>query len=67
MAEFFASEFFVMGGHAGFIWPAYGAGLIILGGFWYTSLRALRAREREIAELEKAAPHRQRANEEETA
>jgi heme exporter protein D len=61
------ADFFAMGGHAGFIWSAYGAGLIVLGGFWYTSLRALRAREREIVELEKSAPHRRRANEEEQA
>ena len=61
------AEFLAMGGYAGFIWPAYGAGLIILGGFWYASQRGLRAQEREIAELEKAAPRRRRATEEESA
>ncbi len=61
------AEFLAMGGYAGFIWPAYGAGLIILGGFWYASLRSLRTQEREIAELEKAAPRRRRAAEEEPA
>ena len=62
MTEFFASDFFAMGGHASFIWPAYGAGLLILGGFWIASIRGLRAREREIAALEAATPRRGRSS-----
>ena len=60
------TEFFLMGGHGSFIWPAYAAGLIVLGGFWVASIRALRAREREIAALEAAAPRRSLRNGEAT-
>ena len=56
------TEFFQMGGHGSFIWPAYAAGVIVLGGFWISSLRGLRAKEREIAALESAAPRRSRGN-----
>lgn len=58
------TDFFLMGGHASFIWPAYAAGLIVLGGFWIASIRGLRAKEREIAALEAAAPRRGRNSKE---
>jgi len=58
MTEFLASDFLAMGGHGSFIWPAYAVGLIVLGGFWIASIRGLRAKEREIAALEKNTPHR---------
>ena len=54
------SDFFAMGGYAGFIWSAYGAAAVILLGLLIASLRELRARQAEIAALEAASPRRRR-------
>ena len=53
------TEFFAMGGYGAYIWPAYGIGAVLLAGLWLASLRALRARE---AELEQVEPERSRRN-----
>ena len=52
------SEYLNMGGYAGFVWPAWGLAVLVIGGLVWASLRDLRAREAEIAVLEAAAPHR---------
>jgi heme exporter protein D len=40
------ADFFAMGGHAGFIWPAYGIAALVLIGLLAVSLHQLRqARE----------------------
>lgn len=51
-----------MGGYGGFIWPAWGITVLVLAWLIVQSLRAMRARERELAELEAASPRRQRRN-----
>lgn len=33
------TEFFQMGGHGGFIWPAYGISAVVLGAFLVSTLR----------------------------
>jgi heme exporter protein D len=54
------SQFLTMGGHAGYIWPAYGVAVVVLGVLAIASLRGLRARERELAVLEAARPRSRR-------
>jgi heme exporter protein D len=54
------SEFFAMGGHAAFIWPAWGVAVVVLAGLIVQSARSLRAREAELAALEAARPARPR-------
>ncbi|MBP7064176.1 heme exporter protein CcmD [Ferrovibrio sp.] len=49
------TDFLAMGGHAGFIWPAFGCGLIVLGGLAMVSRRSLAAAERELAEARREA------------
>ena len=51
-------EFFAMGGHAGFVWTAYGVVAVVMAGLLIASRRALRARQREIEALEAASPRR---------
>jgi heme exporter protein D len=52
------SEFFAMGGYAGFIWSAYGGAALILIGLLVLSWKDLRARQAEVAALEAASPRR---------
>ena len=58
------TEYFAMGGYAGFVWSAYGLSLVVLVGLLVVSRRALRAREAEVAALEAASPRRRPADEE---
>lgn len=46
------SEFFNMGGYAGYIWPAYGVSALVLVGLVIQSLAAYRAASREVESLE---------------
>ncbi|MCU0838520.1 MAG: heme exporter protein CcmD [Rhodospirillales bacterium] len=41
-----------MGGYARFVWPAFAATLLVLGGLLIASVRALRANETRLAELD---------------
>jgi heme exporter protein D len=51
-----------MGGYGRFVWSAYGAAIILLVGLLIVSLRALRARERELAASEgERRPRRERS------
>ncbi|MDA0652132.1 MAG: heme exporter protein CcmD [Proteobacteria bacterium] len=52
------SEYFAMGGYAGFVWSAYGAAALILIGLLVMSWKDLRARQAEIAVLEASSPRR---------
>ncbi len=45
-------EYLAMGGHGGFIWPAYLAAAAVMAGLLVSSLRALRARQAELDALE---------------
>ncbi len=52
------SEFFAMGGYAGFVWPAYGVAAAVLISMVIASVRAARAAEAEVRVLEDASPRR---------
>ncbi len=56
------SSFFAMGGHAGFVWPAYGVAVVVLGGLVWSSVRALRAREADLKAIEAVRPRRRRGS-----
>ena len=45
------SEFFYMGGHAGFIWPAYGIVTLVLFALFITGRRFQRSTEAELNAL----------------
>lgn len=45
------SDFLAMGGYAAYIWPAYGAALVILAVIWLDGARRRRAVERQLAAL----------------
>ena len=50
------SEFFAMGGYAGYIWTAYGISALVLIGILLQSRAAYRRASREVAGLEEGAP-----------
>lgn len=54
------SAFFDMGGYGGYVWPAWGIALVVLGALVGMSLRTMRARERELSRLESESPRRRR-------
>ena len=46
------AHFFAMGGYAGYVWPAYGASFVGIGGILWTTLRDYARAKRRLAELE---------------
>ena len=46
------TEFFHMGGYAAFVWPAWLIALLILGGLTGFSVWRMRAKERELGQIE---------------
>ena len=48
--------FLAMGGYAVFVWPAYAAALIVLGGLTGWSLAGYRRARRELERLQQMAP-----------
>lgn len=52
------SNLLEMGKYAIYIWPAYGIATVVLVGLLWSSLRTLRARERENKALEAERPRR---------
>jgi heme exporter protein D len=44
--------YFAMGGYAGFVWPAYALTAALLTGLVVSSVRKLKALERDLAALE---------------
>jgi heme exporter protein D len=52
------TEFFAMGGYAGYVWPAYGLTALVLGGVLFASVLGARRAARRLAELERIAPRR---------
>jgi heme exporter protein D len=46
------TEFFHMGGYAAFVWPAWLIALLILGGLTGFSVLRMRAKERELGQIE---------------
>ena len=41
-------SFLAMGGYAAYVWPAYGAGVVILAAIWFDGQRRRRAVERAL-------------------
>ena len=52
------SEYFAMGGYAGYVWPAYAVTVIMLVGTLMATLSGLRRREAMVKALEAARPPR---------
>jgi len=46
------ATFFAMGGYAVYVWPAFAVAALVMAGLVATTLRTLRRRERELAEIE---------------
>ena len=55
------TNFLAMGGYAAYVWPAYGAAVVLLGGLLWASLRALRRAEALLRSLEGREGSRRRA------
>ena len=56
------TAFFAMGGHAGYVWPAYGLAILVLVALLVASIRALRKQERDLATIQSLRPARRRRN-----
>jgi heme exporter protein D len=54
------ATFFAMGGYAVYVWPAFAVAALVMAGLVITTLRTLRRRERELAEIETARGERKR-------
>lgn len=52
------AEFLDMGGYAHYVWPAYGAVFVILGGLTATILRRNAKTKAELLRIEARAPRR---------
>lgn len=46
------NAFFEMGGYAGYVWPAYGLSVLVVGALIWRSFAALGAARRALADLE---------------
>lgn len=53
-------SFVHMGGYAGFVWPAFGLTLLVLGGLLVASVRSLKARQSDLAALRAGTSQRRR-------
>jgi len=49
-------EFLAMGGYALYVWPAYGAALLVLGSLTVNAVLRYRSAERELASLNARRP-----------
>ncbi len=56
------ADFFDMGGYAAFIWPAFGLTFLVMAIMVVSTLRRLRANQRELARLEAAGARRVRGD-----
>ena len=52
------ATYFDMGGYAGFIWPSYGLAAIVMLALLVTTLRTLKARERQLKIMQETLPNR---------
>lgn len=46
------AKFLEMGGYAAYVWPALGLTVLVLGGLLVASVKSVRRREAELAQLE---------------
>ena len=56
------ADFFDMGGYAAFVWPAFGLTFLVMAAMVVSTLRRLRANQRELARLEAAGARRVRGD-----
>ena len=56
------TEIFSMGGYGGYISSAWGIALVVLALLIGISVKSMRARERELSQLEAESPRRRRAS-----
>lgn len=54
------TAFFAMGGHGGYVWPAYGLAVVVLAALLVASIRALRKQERDLETIQSLRPARRR-------
>jgi heme exporter protein CcmD len=54
------SEILNLGGYGGFIWSAWGTAFVVLVSLTLVSVRSMRVRERELAQIEAELPRRGR-------
>jgi heme exporter protein D len=52
--------FLTMGGYAAFVWPAYAAAAVVLGGLLTWSIAGYRRAQRELEVLQRTAPDARR-------
>lgn len=52
------AEFFAMGGHAGYVWPAYAVTAVVMIGLFAASLREMWLNEGRLKALQEASPNR---------
>lgn len=52
------SDFISMGGHAGFVWPAFIASVALLAVLWLASARGLKGSEKILEDLNKQRPQK---------
>jgi heme exporter protein D len=50
------SDFFAMGGYAAYVWPAYGAAFLVLGGLTVNAVLRYRSAARELDALQARRP-----------
>ncbi|KAF0222182.1 MAG: heme exporter protein [Rhodospirillaceae bacterium] len=54
------TAFFAMGGHGGYVWPAYGLAVLVLVVLLVASIRAVRKQERDLETIQSLRPARRR-------
>lgn len=54
------NEFFAMGGHAGYVWPAYAVTAIVMLGVLVASLKGRKTAESQLKRLQESRPRRSR-------
>ncbi len=52
------AEFFAMGGHGGFVWPAFGVAAVVMVALLVVSLRQARANQAALDRLQATRPSR---------
>ncbi len=55
------TEFFAMGGHGAFVWPAFAVAAVVMGALVVVSLRQARANQAELDRLQATRPPRRAA------
>ena len=56
------TAFFAMGGHGGYVWPAYALTVVVLVALLVASIRVLRKQERDLETIQSLRPARRRRN-----